>query len=177
MDRLGIIQKLFAAYPNTTAGMATFAVYLEVMEDAPTDELHAVVMQCIRESNGFPPSAGDLLERWRKMRSGVTPDKAQEGWASVQKAILGVGMWGTPSFKDPIVKRVVDAFGWLNLCMSENQMADRAQFVKFYEAFARQQVDEQRLSTEYRQMRDQHHSNQVEDRTNGTNIIIKRLSD
>lgn len=174
MDSLGIVQKLFAAYPNTAPTKGTFAVYLEVLQEVPIDELNAVVMQCVREGGGFPPSAGQVYERWRNMRSPVKPDLAQQGWESVTKAIAGVGMWGTPAFKDPIVKRVVDAFGWLNLCMSDNQMADRAQFVKFYESFARQVAEEERLSADYKRLREEHRTQtQIEESPNG---YIKRLT-
>lgn len=168
MDSLSIIQKLFAAYPNTAPSKGTFAAYLEALQDVPLVELNVVVMQCVRESGGFPPSAGQVYERWRNMHSPVSVDLAEKGWESVTKAIAGVGMWGTPKFKDPIVKRVVDSFGWLNLCMSENQMADRAQFVKFYQSFARQAADEERLSKEFKQLRDQHQGqDQITEKVNG----------
>lgn len=159
MDKLMVIQKLFAAYPNTTASAATHAVYLEVFEEVPVEELHAVVMQCVREGGGFPPSAGQVFERWRTMHSAVTPDHAAEGWLSVQKAMHDPNTYSPdpegppPKFKDPLVQRAVAALGWHALRMSENQMADRAQFLKLYEAFARNAAAEERLSKEYKALR------------------------
>jgi hypothetical protein len=171
-----VLKKLFAMYPNANSTPAMVLGYMERLSSIPVHELEIIVNQCIDESE-FLPTVAKIKEMHRKMLSPVTPDMAQQGWESVQKAILGVGMWGVPSFKDPIVKRVVDSFGWMNLCLSENAMADRAQFVKFYEAFARQSADEQRLSQEYKQLRDMHHNNQVEDKTNGMySGIVKRIS-
>ncbi len=168
MERIAfILKQLFAAYPNNKATEGTVAVYVDRLKEIPAAELQVVVNQCIDESE-FLPTVAKIKEMHRQMKSPVSADLAQQGWESVTKAIAGVGMWGTPNFKDPIVKRVVDAFGWLNLCMSDNQMADRAQFVKFYESFARQLADEQRLSTEYRQLRDSnHHHAQIEEASNG----------
>lgn len=148
-----ILKQLFAAYPNNKATEGTVAVYVSRLKDIPPTELQIVVNQCIDESE-FLPTIAKIKEMHRQMKSPVSPDLAQRGWESVTRAIAGVGTWGIPAFKDPIVKRVVDAFGWMNLCMSDNQMADRAQFVKFYESFARQAAEEERLSTEYKQLRD-----------------------
>lgn len=155
MNTSTTLKKLFATFPNGNATAATVLVYVERLSSIPAEELEVVINQCIDESE-FLPTIAKIKEMHRQMKSPVTPDLAQQGWESVTRAVAGVGMWGTPSFKDPIVKRVVDAFGWLNLCMSDNQMADRAQFVKFYESFARQVAEEERLSNEYKQLREQH---------------------
>lgn len=171
-----MIEKLFSAYPNSTPTAKTYATYLEILEEVPNHELHAVVMQCIREGGSFPPSAGQVFERWRTMHSGVTPDLAVEGWLSVQKAMRDPATYSpdpegpSPKFRDPLVQKAVAALGWHNLRMSENPVADRAQFVKFYEAFARNAASEERLSPEYKQLRDSGTEN-----GNG-NRLVKRIS-
>lgn len=168
-----ILKKLFATFPNGNATAATVLVYVERLSSIPVEELEVVVNQCIDESE-FLPTIAKIKEMHRQMKSPVTPDMAQQGWESVTKAIAGVGMWGTPAFKDPITKRVVDTFGWLNLCMSDNQMADRAQFVKFYESFARQVAEEERLSADYKRLREEHRTQtQIEESPNG---LVKRLT-
>lgn len=170
MDRLDMIEKLFSAYPNSTPTAKTFATYLEILEEVPSNELHAVVMQCIREGGGFPPSAGQVFERWRNMHSPVSPDLAAQGWIAVQRALRDPATYSPvpegpmPKFSDPLVARAVEALGWHNLRLSENPMADRAQFVRFYESFARSEASEQRLSPEYKQLRE----------TN-SNGLIKRI--
>jgi len=126
-----VIEKLFAAYPNTTAPKATLAVYLEVLADIPIAELHTAVMQCVHEGHAFPPSAGQVFERWRTL---TTPAElgVSDAWGQVQSEIRRVGSWGKPEFDDPIVARVVATMGWLELCQSETGMADRAHFMKLY---------------------------------------------
>lgn len=189
MDKLTAIQKLFAAYPNTTASTATFAVYLEVFEDVPVEELHAVVMQCIREGGNFPPSAGQVFERWRNMHSPVSPDLAAQGWLSVQRAMRDPNTYSPtpegpmPKFRDPIVTKAVEALSWHSLRISENPRTDQAQFERLYRMFAEQEAREQRLSPEFRQLRDDNKravdelaqkqlSEQEPETTNG---IVKRL--
>lgn len=56
-----------------------------------------------------------------------------EAWLEVHKQILSVGSYNKPNFKDPLIKKVVEIMGWRNLCLSENQVADRAHFLKIYE--------------------------------------------
>lgn len=168
MDRLGVIQKLFAAYPNTTASAATFAVYLEVFEDVPVEELHAVVMQCIREGSSFPPSSGQVFERWRIMHSPISPDMAVQGWLSVVDSLKSIP--ATP-LNDPIAREAVKALGGISeIRRSENPGMDRAHFFRIYAELARSAADEQRLSSEYKQLRDMHQSG--EDNGNG---LVKRI--
>lgn len=165
MDRLQIIQKLFAAYPSTTASPATYAVYTELLGDIPGDELNAVVNQCLMDGGNFPPTIASLRERWRNMHSPTSPDKAADGWLAVQRAMRDPASYSPtpegppPKFSDPLVQKAVEALGWHNLRLSENVMADRAQFVRFYQMFAGNEAGEQRLSTEYRQLRDTHQEN------------------
>lgn len=56
-----------------------------------------------------------------------------EAWLEVRKKIMGVGSYGTPTFKESLIQKAVEIMGWRNLCLSENQMADRAHFLKIYD--------------------------------------------
>lgn len=173
MDKLDLIQMLFGAFPNATATATNFTAYLETLDEVPPDELRVVIKQCMRDGGSFVPSAGQVLEKWRNMHSLVSPDLAAQGWLSVQKAMRDPATYSPtpegpmPKFRDPIVAKAVEALGWHNLRLSENQVADRAQFVRFYEMFARSESAEQRLSLEYRQLRE----------TNGNGHVLKRLTD
>jgi hypothetical protein len=45
---------------------------------------------------------------------------------------------------DPLTRKCVDSIGFMQLCMSENIMVERAHFQKIFEIFAkREQVDKQ----------------------------------
>jgi hypothetical protein len=171
-----IIKRLFATFPNANATAATGVMYVERLGSIPPEELEIVINECIDRSE-FLPTIARIKEMHRQLHNPVPVDGAQAGWESVQKAILGVGTWGAPKFKDPIVKRVVDSFGWLNLCLSENQMADRAQFIKFYDAFARQEADERSLSAEFKQLRAEHSGQDYLDAEPRSGGEVKRISE
>lgn len=175
MNTSTIIKKLFATFPNGNATPATVLVYVERLSGISEHELEVVVNQCIDECE-FLPTIAKLKEMHRRMHSGVSPDKAADGWISVQRAMRDPATYSPtpegppPRFKDPLVQKAVEALGWHNLRLSENAVADRAQFLKFYQMFAGQDVGEQRLSGEYKQLRDIH-----TEETNG-NGIVRRIS-
>lgn len=179
MDKLAIIQKLFAAYPNTTASAATFAVYLEVLAELTAEQLNTVVMQCIREGGSFPPSAGQVMQKWQAAIAPPT-EGAERGWLSVQMAMRDPLNYVpepspfVPNFRDPLVAKVVAAMGWYNLRMSETPRVDQAQFTKMYNAFAERAAAERNFSTDYKQLQSSH-THQLEGATNG-NSIVKRIS-
>jgi hypothetical protein len=162
MERLAqLLQLLFACYLNTKVGKENFAAYTLVLKDVPVNELEVVIKQIMSNPGAFPPSPGDILEMYRRLQHHTNPQVAQQGWESVRRAILGVGSRGTPRFRDPIVQRVVQAMGWIELCASEKPGVDRAHFIKFYEAFASGEVSEQRLTPEFRMMRDAYHEDKL----------------
>lgn len=167
-----VLKQLFAAYPGNKATEGTVAVYVRFLQDMPPSELQAVVDQCIMESE-FLPTIAKIKEMHRQMHSPVSPDLAAQGWVSVQRAMRDPNTYSptpegpAPKFKDPIVAKAVEALGWHNLRMSENAMADRAQFLKFYQMFANSEMGEQRLSTEFKQLRD--------GAQEGTNGRVKQL--
>lgn len=155
MDRLELVEKLFAAYPNTTPSEVTFGVYVEILADIPLDDLNTVILQCIREGGAFPPSAGQLRERWRTLTQPAQL-AITDAWAMVMAEMRRVGSWGTPAFADPLVDRVVRAMGWLTLCQSEDGMADRAHFLKLYGDLLARGEQASRLTPEARQLAERH---------------------
>lgn len=58
---------------------------------------------------------------------------AGEAWLTVQNAIMSIGSYGKPKFANPLIQNSVNILGWRNLCLSENQIADRAHFFKIYD--------------------------------------------
>lgn len=149
MDRVQLLKMLFAAFPNTGPTEATFLAYTAVLKDIPLPELEAVIIEVISQPGSFPPSAGDLRERWLSAKGKLpSTSAAEEGWEAVMKAIRYPGRYGSPKFDDPITERVVKAFGWLNFCDMpvDQHMAYRAQFVKFYNAYAHNDNESARMT-------------------------------
>jgi hypothetical protein len=147
-DIAPILRQLFGAYTNSQATVETIAVYDRQLVEIPPGELQAVVDQCIRECK-FLPTVAELFERWHASKHTEDPTPA-EGWESVEKAIRGVGCWGSPKFRDPLVKRVVDMMGWRNLCESDKPAVDRAQFMQMYSQLRERSQRDEKMTPEYR---------------------------
>lgn len=62
MNKLDLLEKLFAAFPSSHPTQRTFDTYLEALENVPAERLDAAVTQLIRDGGAFPPSAGDLIK-------------------------------------------------------------------------------------------------------------------
>ena len=69
---------------------------------------------------------------------GTKPIDSATAWGKVQKAIAAVGYTGVPAFDDPVTQRVVDRFGWKEICQTptDDTAILRAQFRKAYESEA-----------------------------------------
>lgn len=148
---------LASCYPNFCREQgeqqmaATFRMYAMMLSDFERPMLEAAVKQHIAGCKWFPTVA--------ELRQGVDaliapPQKsAMDAWAEVtsafnaggQRMLPGGNGYETPAFADPITQRIVNSMGWNTLCLSENQMADRAQFIHAYTAMAEQAADDRKL--------------------------------
>lgn len=86
-------------------------------------------------TNKWSPTIADIREMALSVTSPEEPDWG-EGWREVELAIRKFGMYrideAMQSFS-PITKKCVERLGFRNLCLSENGMADRANFRMVYE--------------------------------------------
>ncbi len=106
------------------------------MKDIPGDLLKASVARFISTApHNFPPTISEIRQQaaeiTRQARKIPTPEEA---WGLVRKQMVEVGSYSTPHFDYPILAQVVSRFGWRNLCLSENEVADRAHFMRAYES-------------------------------------------
>lgn len=164
-DITPIIRKLIAAFPHANASTETVGVYVQYLADIPLDHLKVVIDQCIME-NEFLPTVHKIRDRYIAM---LTPERlsAVDAWGLVLKQFLQVGHTGQPEFDDPVVASVVKGMGWRELCLSENQMADRAHFMKLYEQQADRHQSHYRESNAARLLTEQLR----EQRSNGLKAI------
>lgn len=137
-DIASILAVIAVAYPNFAVTEQTTEVYLQILSDIPADELKAAALHCISESGRkFAPSVGELRGAVQELRgfSNNMPSSF-EAWQEVGKQIsINGGDFGKPVWSHPVVQKTVEAIGWRNLRMSEDQTADRARFIQCYEQF------------------------------------------
>jgi hypothetical protein len=85
------------------------------------------------------PTIAEIREACMDLEHGE-PKAGGEAWGEVLAAVSRWGIYRQPGldfqFADPVVARAVQAFGWRNICNSENQQADRARFIELYDRLA-----------------------------------------
>lgn len=156
-----LLSKLVASFPNSNTTPETVLVYAERLSTIPLHELEVVINQAI-DTCEFLPTIAKLKEIHRQLHSPVSPDRAAAGWRAVQRAFSDPTTYTpdptscAPQFDDPIVRKTVEAMGWHSLRLSENTRTDQAQFERLYRMFVEQDANEQRLTPEYKQLRDQY---------------------
>lgn len=95
----------------------------------------------------WPPTIADLRRMAAEVRNGDLPDWG-EGWQQVTKAIRQYGSYNPQAAlesMDDLTRRCVERLGFVNLCMSTNEAADRANFRMIYEQLAERQNKENLL--------------------------------
>lgn len=137
-DIAQIISVVSAAYPNFAPTEATAEVYYQTLRDIPADLLKAATLQAISEpGRKFAPSVGEIrgmVLEINKMAHGFPT--SYEAWSEVRQQMIAVGTYSKPTFTHQIVADTVKAIGWQSLCLSDNEVAVRAHFIKAYEQLA-----------------------------------------
>lgn len=129
---------LCAAYPNYARDNSpatleqTLHIYQSLLADIPVDVLEATAMQHIAGSRFFPTVA-ELREGAMAIAAPQYPP-AMEAWSEFLNAADSYRP--CPEFANPILNAVIRQMGWIDLCRSENQIADRAHFIQAYERLA-----------------------------------------
>ena len=97
-------------------------------------------------TNKWSPSIADIREMTAGIKNGETPDWG-EGWENVCRAIRRYGSYNAEAALeslDELTRACVKRLGYMELCMSENPMSDRANFRMIYEQLAaRKKVEAQ----------------------------------
>lgn len=125
--------------PNFLPDEYSIKVWFKFLEDLPCD-LATLAVQKYIATNKYPPTIADIRETVANMMVG-SPDWS-ESWRQVMKLI---SLYGLPNeakayeAMDDTTREAVKRLGWKNLCMSQNQTADRANYRMVYEAVIKDQ--------------------------------------
>lgn len=138
------IKLLLASYPgqrmrmsdaDVTAMVDAYAGGLMHLDDVSVRR--AITALVLTEK--WLPTIAQIVAKVSEQRGGRKREGG-EAWGDVVQAIRRYGYVRQPGtdfqFNDPIVARAVRAFGWPELCASENTVADRARFIELYSQLA-----------------------------------------
>lgn len=104
-----------------------------LLGDLDAEAVNAAVEAYAVTGAEFAPGPGVLRKRAIELTTPRGVPLGDEAWAEVLDQIARVGYVGRPQFSHPAIEAAVAAFGWTALCESENQMVDRAHFLKMFE--------------------------------------------
>lgn len=88
----------------------------------------SLVLECATELTVGPLKSG--AEAWGELQAAIQEHHWNHPPDGAQAQMVTNYFW---TFSDPAIGKVVKALGWANLCLSENQMSDRSQFIRAYE--------------------------------------------
>lgn len=121
---------LMLAYPDRS-----FALYERLLADLDYTTTNAAIERLIATSK-WPPTIAEIREAALALVDGETRPGG-DAWGDVLRAIGRYGNERIPGyhfdFDDPVVAQCVAALQWRELCLSENQVADRARFIELYD--------------------------------------------
>lgn len=121
-------------------------LWFRQLEDIPYKLAEAGVQKWV-SLNKWSPTIADIREMVASVSLGNTPDWG-EAWNEVQVAIRRYGSYRIGDALDslsPLARKTAERMGFRNLCMSENESADRANFRMIYEQLANRQKQDAQL--------------------------------
>ena len=126
-----LVAVLIAAFPSTKASGDTSKIYERMLRDLDCEQAGAAVQRLLASAK-FMPTIAEIREAVLVSERG--PKRAGgDAWGDVLAAVHRFGSYRTPTFTDPTVAHAVAALGWSEICLSENQAADRARFIELYD--------------------------------------------
>lgn len=139
-----ILAVIDALFKTGSSQPADVALQVDLWTELLGDLEYRVVDLAIRSmahTNTWAPSIAEIRAFVVELERG--PVRAGgDAWRDFLDAVSRYGSYRIPVFSDPVVAKVVHALGWKELCLSENQVADRARFIELYDRLA---CDERRV--------------------------------
>ena len=141
-------------YPkeNILPNKEAMALWYRELQDLPFPVAEAALRKWV-STNKWSPSIAELREAAANVQNGDIPDWG-EGWEQVCKAIRKYGYYDQRKAiesLDPLTKQCVERLGFVNLCLSENPTADRANFRQCYEILAKREQTRQQMALPLRE--------------------------
>lgn len=134
-----LVKGMKAVYtsPNFLPDADSIKIWFQMLQDLEYRTANLAIQKYML-TNKFPPTIADIRELSTDVQYGSLPDWG-EGWEKVITAIRKYGWYRANEAMetfDDLTRTCVERLGFKNLCMSENVMADRANFRQIYEQLA-----------------------------------------
>ena|SRR6185312_737239 len=133
-----LVAVLLAAFPNSKANAQTAEIYERMILDQDYAVANAAVERLLATCR-FMPTIGEIRETCLELTKG---DKLNggEAWGQFLRLVSMHGSYRMPGvdfqIADETLAKTIEALGWKNLCLSEDQTSDRARFVDLFDKLA-----------------------------------------
>lgn len=138
--------KAVYAQPTFIPDQDAFNMWFALIGDLPY-EVCSVAIKKYMLINKFPPTVAEI----RELAAGIVngdPLTWGESWERALNAVRRFGSYNKAAALeslDPLTRKCVDSIGYMQLCMSENIMVERAHFQKIFEIYAKREQTEKQL--------------------------------
>ena len=131
-----------ALLPNQPA----MELWYRELEDIPYKVAEAALRKWVA-TNKWSPSIAEIREITTTIQYGEQLTWG-EAWERALNAVRRYGSYNRQAALDsldPLTRRCVENIGYLDLCMSENIMVERAHFQKIFEVYSKRAETDKRL--------------------------------
>lgn len=128
-------------------------LWFQQLGDLPFDIASAVLNKWAG-LNKWSPAISDIREMAAEISCGGPVDDWGKSWELAMTAIRRYGFYDEPGAMaslPPMVRETVRRMGYRELCLSENQMADRANFRQIYEQLDKRERADRQLPAAVRE--------------------------
>lgn len=115
----------------------TLEVWYKMFKDE-TKEVWETAIERFMAMSKFDPTVSALRECVQDIKNPASDFTADQAWNEVMEAIRHCGTYHQESgyaLMSPMTLNIVKSMGYRELCLSENNMADRAHFIKMFEQY------------------------------------------
>jgi hypothetical protein len=147
-----IMKILGAAYGKDSIDPETTEIYVRMLSDIDDDILEQSCIDHISRSQWFPKISELRKESVTLSLSTRLIPSAYQAWQEVIGYAERFGHTSSPSWSHPLIGQTVDSLGWYHLCMSENQISDRARFIEAYMDFKERAIEDAVTMPEIKQL-------------------------
>ena len=148
-----IMVYLASLYPRFELTEATIEAYHDILHDIDTELLKAAARHLGATGTFFPAAAEIRKAAFEIQANAIGVPSAAEAWGEVMREIRRIGSYGSPEFSSELITKAVHGLGgWRMLCLSENNVADRAHFLKIYDAYLQRYQQDAAMLPEIREL-------------------------
>jgi hypothetical protein len=133
-------------HPILEGEINTVDVLLDQLGDLDKDDLQMAVRAACMNGTGrqFAPSADEIRTKYAELHARVAGiPTAAEAWGAIMEHFGKYTLEPVELLENPLVKKAIYCMGGLRtIGMSENNMADRAHFLKIFEQLRERAIQE-----------------------------------